>query len=201
MKMPFRFSALHSVVVGIAVVLGLSACSPIGVLAGVGATMGTAAVDERGVGGTASDVRIRAEINAAWVKRDAFAYSGVGLLIHEGRVVLTGTVSDETMHRDGVAMVRGVDGVGDVYDHIRVDPEAGLADYADDAGIISAMRKSIFMDKSILSLNYDIDASAHTLYLLGIAQDEGEKQRVLAHARTISGVRKITDYIRVQTRP
>ena len=48
----------------------LAACTPAGVAVGAGATVGTAAVDERGIGGTASDVRIRAEINAGWVKID-----------------------------------------------------------------------------------------------------------------------------------
>ena len=130
--------------------------------------------------------------------RDVTAFHGGGLLIHEGRVVLTGTVDTETLHRDAVALARKVDGVREIYDHVRVDPNSGVADYADDSRIVASMRRAIILDKSILSLNYDIDASAHTLYLLGIAQDEGERQRVLAQARTISGVRSVVDYIRIK---
>ncbi|MGE4528879.1 MAG: BON domain-containing protein [Rhodospirillaceae bacterium] len=185
--------------VALAAAFGLSACSPFGALVGVGATVGTAAVDERGVSGTATDVRIRTEINAAWVKRDAFGFAGVGLLIHEGQVVLTGTVADAALHADAVSLARGVSGVTEVYDHIRVDPGSGLGDYTEDSGIVGSMRKGIMLDKSITSLNYDIDASNHVLYLIGIAQDAGEKQRVLAHARAISGVRQVVEYIRVKT--
>ena len=43
--------------------------------------------------------------------------------------------------------------------------------------------------------NYDLDATGQTLYILGIAQDETERQKVLTHARTISGVRQVVDYI------
>jgi len=194
-------SAFYAACAVLAASLGVAACSPFGVLVGAGATVGTAAVDERGVGGTASDVRIRAEINAAWVKRDAFGFSGVGLLIHEGRVVLTGTVANAALHTDGVALARGISGVTEVYDHIRVDPGSGLADYADDSSIVASMRKGILLDKDVTSLNYDIDASDHVLYVIGIAQDEAEHQRVLAHARGVSGVRQVVDYIRVKAAP
>jgi osmotically-inducible protein OsmY len=199
MSQAFRFSALRALGLCALAAIGLSACSPFGVVVGAGAAVGTAAVDERGIGGTASDTRIRAEINAAWVKRDAIAFHGVGLLIHEGRVVLAGAVDTEVLHRDAVSLAKGVDGVKEVYDHVRVDPNSGLGDFADDASITASMRKAILFDKSILSLNYAIDASARTLYLIGIAQDEGERQRVLTHARTISGVRTVVDYVRIKT--
>jgi osmotically-inducible protein OsmY len=198
MKQAFRFSAACALGLSALAAIGVSACSPFGAVVGAGAAVGTAAVDERGVRGTADDVRIRAAVNAAWVKRDATAFHGVGLLIHEGRLVLTGSVDTEALHRDAVALAKGVEGVKEVYDHVRVDPNSGLGEYADDAGITASMRKAILFDKSILSLNYDIDASAHTIYLIGIAQDEGERRRVLTHARTISGVRSVVDYIRIK---
>ena len=178
-----------------AAVFSLAACTPAGVAVGAGATVGTAAVDERGVGGTASDVRIRAEINAGWVKIDPFAFTGVGLLIRGGRVVLTGTVSTPDRYTQAVDVVKHVEGVADIYVHIRVDPDAGVIAYASDASIVAEMRKKIFFDKGIVSLNYDLDATGQTLYILGIAQDETERQKVLTHARTISGVRQIVDYV------
>ena len=37
--------------------------------------------------------------------------------------------------------------------------------------------------------------------LIGIAQDQAELDRVLAHARTIDYVKKIVNHVRVKTRP
>lgn len=189
-----RFSGVRAVGVAVVAALGVAACTPVGVVAGAGATAGTAAVDERGIVGTATDVRIRGEINGAWARIDPFAFSGVGLLIRGGRVVLTGTVETEERYRQAVETVKAVKGVTDIYVHIRV-AGGGVLSYASDAGIVFDMRRAIFLDKSIVSLNYDIDASGQTLYLLGIAQDDSERQRVLIHARRISGVRQIVDYI------
>lgn len=186
-------SSLRALAVAGAALFALSACAPM--VVGAGASVGTAAVDERGIGGTASDVRIRGEINGEWAKIDPFAFTGVGLLIRGGRVVLTGTVSSAERYNQAVAVVKKVQGVTDIYVHIRVDPDAGVVAFASDAGTVAEMRKKIFFDKGIVSLNYDIDATGNVLYLLGIAQDETERQKVLTHARTVSGVRQVVDYI------
>lgn len=186
------FSLRAFALAGVAL-FALSACAP--AVVGAGATVGTAAVDERGIGGTASDVRIRAEINGEWAKIDPFAFTGVGLLIRGGRVVLTGTVSTPERYNQAVEVVKKTPGVTDIYVHIRVDPNAGVVAFASDAGTVAEMRRKIFLDKGIVSLNYDIDATGNVLYLLGIAQNEMERQKVLTHARTISGVRQVIDYI------
>ena len=188
--------SLRALALAGAALFALSACAP--AVIGAGATVGTAAVDERGVGGTASDARIRAEINGEWANIDPFAFTGVGLLIRGGRVVLTGTVSTPERYNQAVEVVKKVKGVTDIYVHIRVDPNAGVVAFASDAGTVAEMRKKIFFDKGIVSLNYDIDATGNVLYLLGIAQDEAEKQKVLTHARTISGVRQVVEYITVK---
>jgi len=180
------------------VIAAVSACTPVGVVAGIGATVGAATIDERGLAGTADDTRIRAEINGAWAGDSLSAYTGVGLMVHEGRVVLTGTVDNLTLQNKAVSLARGVDGGKVVYDHIHINPDSGIGNYAEDSRIVAKMRRAIFFDTDIISLNYNLDASAHTLFIQGIAQSQDEKQRVLAHARDISGVRNIVDYIRIK---
>ena len=187
-----RFSLVCAVSLSVIAATALTGCA--GAVIGAGATVGSAAVDERGVVGTATDVRIRGEINGGWAKIDAFGFTNVGLLIRGGRVVLTGTVDSPERYRQAVEVVKEVKGVTDIYVHIRV-AESGVIAFAGDATMVAEMRRNIFFDKSIVSLNYDIDASDGTLYLLGIAQDDAEHQRVLTQARTISGVRQIVDYI------
>jgi osmotically-inducible protein OsmY len=178
--------------------LVLAGCSPFGVVAGVGAGVGAATLDERGLAGTADDTVLRVKINGEWASEDPTAFTGVGLMIHEGNVVLTGTVDKAAQRTTAVRLVRGIDGVKRVYDHIRIDPNAGMATMAEDNKIIAAMRRSIFFDADVLSLNYNLDASGRTLFIQGIAQSLEEKHRVLAHARDVSGVRNIIEYIRIK---
>lgn len=187
-----RFSLVCAVSLSVVAAAALSGCA--GAVIGAGATVGGAAVDERGVVGTGTDMRIRSEINTGWAKIDTFGFTNVGLLIRGGRVVLTGTVDSADRYRQAVEVVKGIKGVTDIYVHVRV-ASSGVIAFAGDASTVAEMRKKIFFDKSIVSLNYDIDVSDSTLYILGIAQDEGEHQRVLAQARTISGLRQIVDYI------
>jgi len=193
-----RFYRLRSFAMVCVSVMGLGACTPVGAVLGVGATIGAATMDERGLAGSADDLRIRTAMNAAWAGDSEISFTGVSSMVHEGNVILLGTVKTQKNKDAIVKRAKAVSGVHEVYDYIRVDPEAAFTDFVDDDKIIASMRKAIFLDGEVLSLNYNIDASARTLYLQGIAQDMTEKQRVLAHARSISGVRYIVEHIRLK---
>lgn len=177
----------------------LSACA--GVVIGAGASAGVAASEERGLEGAIDDAKIRAEINHLWFQKDVEMYRQVTLTINEGRVLLTGTVANADARIDAVRLCWQVAGVREVINEIKVGGAAGFGAYARDVEISLSLKQRLLFDKYIRNINYTIDVNEGVVYLMGIAQDDAELDRVIAHAREISGVKAVVSHIRLRTDP
>ena len=60
------------------------------------------------------------------------------------------------------------------------------------------MKTKITFDKKILAINFSIETVNGIVYLIGIAQDQDELDRILAHGRGIDYVRWIISHVRVK---
>lgn len=177
----------------------LSGC--VGMVIGAGATAGVAASEERGIEGAAEDTKIRAEINEAWFRKNVDMFSKVTLAISEGRVLLTGTVPSEQIREDAVSLTWQVAGVREVYNEILVQDSGGFIDGARDVRIQQEIKSRMLFDKEISNINYTVDVTNGTVYLLGIAQSDAELNRVIGHAREVSAVKNVISYVRLKTDP
>lgn len=177
----------------------LSGC--VGMVIGAGATAGVAASEERGLEGAAEDAKIRVAINEAWFRHNVDMYSKVTLAISEGRVLLTGTVPSEQVRDDAVRLTWQVAGVREVYNELLISESSGLIDGARDLRIQQEIKSRMLFDKEISNINYTVDVTDGTVYLLGIAQSETELNRVIGHAREVSAVRNVINYVRLKTDP
>ncbi|OAN49099.1 phospholipid-binding domain-containing protein [Paramagnetospirillum marisnigri] len=178
----------------------LSGCAA--TLIGAGATAGVAAAEERGLEGAIDDTKLRVEINRLWFDRDVEMYRKVTLNIHEGRVMLTGVVQTDQARADAVRLCWQVTGVREVLNEIlvRASGEAGL-DQANDLWIQQKLKARLLTDGEIKNINYVIDVTDSVIYVLGIAQSANEMDRVIAHARDVSGVKRVINHIRLKSDP
>lgn len=177
----------------------LSGC--VGMVIGAGATAGVAASEERGIEGAAEDAKIRAEINEAWFRHNVDMYSKVTLAISEGRVLLTGVVPTEQVREDAVRLTWQVAGVREVYNELLVQEGNGFIDNARDLRIQQEIKSRMLFDGEIANINYTVDVTNGTVYLLGIAQSDAELNRVIGHAREVSAVKNVISYVRLKTDP
>jgi osmotically-inducible protein OsmY len=67
-----------------------------------------------------------------------------------------------------------------------------------DAWVTAQLRIKLTVDGEIKAINYAIDTVNGTVYLMGIAQDSMELERVTAHARNLKYVRRIVSYVRLK---
>jgi len=74
----------------------------------------------------------------------------------------------------------------------------GVGGYAKDSWIIAKLRARMMFEKRVLSINYNIDCVNGVVYLMGIAQDQDELNRVMHLARNISGVQNVISYVRLK---
>jgi osmotically-inducible protein OsmY len=174
--------------------LASSSCTPLGAAVGAGAAVGTAAAEERGLAGAADDAKIQLDINHLWFQHDLEMYRKISMSVSEGRVLLTGSVEKPENRVDAVRLTWQAAGVKEVINEVQVVDQSGIADYATDVKITAQMRSKLLFDKAVKNINYTVDCVNSTLYIMGIAQNQAEIDRINAHAREIPHVKRVVNH-------
>lgn len=172
-----------------------------GVLIGAGAAAGSASMEERGLGGMIDDKLIQTKINSDLLGIVSNLLIGLSSEVHEGRVLLTGSVVKPENRVNAVRIAWQVDGVREVINQIEIRDRSGLADYAHDAWITTQLNIKLTLDGDIKAINYSIDTVNRHVFIMGIAQDKAERSRVAAHAQDVGYVRRVTNYAILKNDP
>ena len=168
---------------------------------GAGATVATAAAEERGITGAARDTATRAEINTLWMDHDEEMWRKVSMSVNEGRVLLTGLVPDQQMRLDAVRLAWKANGVKEVINEIEVSDNGGIVTFSRDSWITAELKARLLFDKYIQSINYSVETVDGTVYLMGIAQNSKELDRVQSYARNLAYVKRVVSYVRLKDDP
>jgi osmotically-inducible protein OsmY len=176
----------------------LSGCSPLGVVSAVGASVGIASAQEGGVRGAVADSAIQLKIADLWIKKDFTMYRKLTATVKEGRVLVTGSVPTPDMRVEAIRLVWQADGVKQVLNEVTVDDGKGVTGTVGDAWITSNIKTRLMMDKYVQSVNYNIDTSGGNVYVMGIAQDQKELDRVINYARNTKSVSNVVNYVRLR---
>ncbi len=191
-------AALLAALVPALAALWLAGCSSSSAVVGASTTAGVAAYQERGITGRLKDLRVEAAIMEQWINFDHVLAIEIGIEVYEGRVLLTGAVEDPQMRAAAVRLAWAAVGVREIINEIQVVPGGGPLDLASDYWITAQLVSKITFDKEIMAINYSIETVRGNLYLIGIAQNQEELDRVIAHARAIKSVRRIISHVRIK---
>jgi osmotically-inducible protein OsmY len=195
----FRNTRLAAALTGAALVL--AACTPAGMAVGGAASAGVAASEERGIRGAASDARIRVEINEAWITEDFGTFTRLNLQIYEGRVLVSGRVPDQAVADKAIQLAWQPDGVREVINEIQISNAGALDDFVGDTLIDARLDANLLFDAEVNSINYSTRAVAGTVYLLGVAQDRDELDRVFRIARDVPNVKRVISHVIMKDDP
>ena len=171
-----------------------------GLVVSAGATAGSAALQERGFGTAVDDTVIRAKIAAAYLQ-DSVDFKLISIEAHQGRVLLTGTTPRAKDRVDAVRLAWQVDGVKTVINEISIEQGGGILGLARDKWVTAQLRLKITFDTTVKAINYAIDTVNGTVYLMGIAQNQAELNRVKNHARGLDYVRRVISHVRLKKPP
>ena len=175
----------------------LAGCVPLGLATGAAAAGGIAAGQEGGLKSAVSDTGIRARINDYWFKYDTEMFSKVNLTVDQGRVLLTGVVQKPEHRVDAVRLAWQAKGVKQVINEIQVGNERSFGTFAQDKFITSELKTQMIFYKDIQSINYSIDTVKGVVYLMGVAQDQKELNRVIRLAQKLKGVKQVVSYVKM----
>ena len=168
---------------------------------GAATTTGLAIAEERTVGDAFEDLSIQAELNHLFFQDDVDLYNDVSISVVEGRVLLKGSVPTQEDRERASWVARQATGIREVINEMQVTAEGGILDYARDRWISLRLDARLLFDLDVLSVNYDIETVNGTVYILGIAQDEDELEKVKAHARSVDGVKQVVSHVMMKDDP
>jgi osmotically-inducible protein OsmY len=180
-----------------ATLAALAGCGPSTVI-GAGAIAGNAAMQERGFVKTMEDTAIEAKISAGLLSYSGELFVDVSAEVYEGRALLTGKVKRTNDRIEAVRIAWNTSGVREVINEIQVEDTSDLLDAARDQWVTARLAAKITLDKQIKAVNYSIETVNGTVYVMGIAQSQAELDRVRNHARQLSYVRRIVNYVRIK---
>lgn len=180
--------------------LALPGCNPITTGIGVAATAGTAAVQERGFTGTAHDAAIKFRISEAFFRTNEKMFLSITVRVLDGRVLLLGGLADQALRDQAVALARAESGVKEVINELQ-PVEGGFGAYARDSWIATQISAGLMVDDQVLAVNYYIDAVNGVVYIMGVAQDQAELDRVLDRAGDVKYVKKVVSYVMLKDDP
>lgn len=199
MQQSIRNHPAAAVLAALLLTSGLGGCA--GAVVGAGAAAGIGVAQERSVGSAIDDTAIATELSAKLFDSSFKLFRDVDLEVVEGRVLLTGKVEEQESRLRAEELAWKIEGVREVANAIQVTSEGGIGSYASDVRISNQLRAKIIGDADVLGINYSIETVSQIVYLIGIAQNQEELDRVIGHARSIRGVKKVESYVRLKDDP
>ena len=155
-------------------------------------------MEERTFRTVVNDATIEAQIKGNFFNFSTELFVDVRVTVKEGRVFLTGSVPKPNSRIEAVKIAWRSNGVREVVNEIQVTDNSTLADVARDRWISGTLRVKITLDREIRAVNYSIDTVNKNIYLMGLARNGNELERVLAYARDIAYVRRIVSHVSVK---
>jgi osmotically-inducible protein OsmY len=176
---------------------GLSGCTAV---VGAGVVAGIGSVQERGLEAAAIDTRLEFNVIHNWAENSLRIPTQISIEVYEGRALLTGIVpkKDENLRAKAVRLTWKVPGIKKVYNEIQI-ADSGVWELTRDSWITAQLKTKVTFDKEIFAINYAIETVGGAVYLIGIAQNAAELERIKAHARSISYVQKIVSHVRMKS--
>jgi osmotically-inducible protein OsmY len=171
-------------------------------IVGAGAVAGvSAARQERTIGNAVDDARIKTTLDGRLAQQSAGLYIRVSTTVVEGRVLLAGRVDSPESRLDATRVAWSVEGVRKVDNDIEVSDLSGWLDGPADLIMRTQLATVLLADKSIKDVNYTTDVVHGVVYLMGVAQNKDELDRVVVHAQKLNGAKRVENYVVLKDDP
>lgn len=178
----------------------LSGCQFIGTIYTAGHKVGSVLLDDRSLSDDLSDTRINMEIRDTLARTDIKYAVDIEITVFEGAVLLNGALPTVELIDEVVQTVWRINGVQKVYNYIRVSPPPSLDVVNEDAAISAKIRYELSLTRHVSSVNYKITMENGTVYILGIAENKAELERVVAVIKNTVNVHRVIILVRYKSK-
>jgi osmotically-inducible protein OsmY len=167
----------------------------------VAPTVGVAALQERSIGDAVDDLTIRAELNQIFFEDSVDLLQSVSFNVLEGSVLLKGSVKKQEARLHALELAWQASSVREVINEIQVTDQGGIVNFARDTWISTQLTAEIMFDIDIYAINYSMETINGVIYVVGIARDQAELDKVIGHARRIKFVKKVVSHVILKSDP
>lgn len=177
----------------------LSGCAS--AIVGGAATIGLASVQERTIKNAAIDLKLGIQIQESLFRASSEKlFAQVDVIVLEQRVLLIGNVESQELRDQATKITWEISPkVSEVLNEITIGKKQNLVGEAKDARISLSLSGLLIGDTKISDINFSHSVSKQVIFLIGIAQNNDELDKVIHHARTIKGVKKVISHIILKT--
>ncbi|MFZ4541713.1 MAG: BON domain-containing protein [Rickettsiales bacterium] len=174
----------------------LNACA--GALITTGTQAGVAIAENRSIGRKVDDTVIYTDLTNQFIQANQAALlRRVTFNVRYSRVMLTGNVLNDDESQRAVALAWKAKGVSEVINELNIVPDSSYYTVAEDALIKRNLESRLLITKGVWVINYSIDVTNATAYLIGRVKDQAELDRALNVARTTRGIKRVVSHLQI----
>jgi len=185
-----KYMKKYSMMIYALTLLALCGCSSL-----AGSTYGVAE-DQRKVGTIASDEQIKLTIQEKLLKDDAIKNLNISTFCYNGHVYLVGEYGAEKERERALEIAHHASGVKSVTAYLLRKKKEDTCGTTDNLEIGAKIKATLIGDKDIGSTNIDVKVIQCNVVLLGIVGSEKEVAKAIAHAKSVTGVKGVTSYLK-----
>jgi osmotically-inducible protein OsmY len=161
------------------------------------------------VGCGETDAGITTAVKARFAADEVVNAYQIDVDTSDGVVTLTGTVDSVAAEAAALRLARETAGVTRVVNQLSIESAASfgeemeemadaVAGATSDAMITAAVKSKMMVDATVAGLKVDVETTDGVVTLRGTVANDGERDRAVAAARTITGVRDVQDELEVR---
>lgn len=174
----------------------LSGCAPI--LIGQAAyTTSSVLLDRRSAGAVANDGLIETKATLH-LSQSNFSSSHITATSYEGNVLLSGEIGKNEEKEKAEEIVKSINEVDRVYNHLVVGPNVSLSTRMSDSVTASKVRASLIDKKGISINSVKVVVDNGVCYILGVVTEE-EAAKIALVASRVEGVKKVVKLFTIIT--
>ena len=177
------------------IIICLSGCTC--TIVGGAASVGLASVQERSIKDAAIDLKLELQIQEKLFRANTDKlFVNVDVILLEQRVMLIGNVESQELRDLASKIAWEVSPkIKNVINEITVGKKPTLVSQAQDARISLSLSGLLIGDAKISDINFTHSVSKQVIFLIGIAKDDEELNKVINHARSVKGVKKVISHL------
>jgi osmotically-inducible protein OsmY len=173
--------------------LALSGC--VNAAIGIGTAAVAASTTEKGLSTSVSDSVIQTRLSESFFQTSQSIFLNVETSVNDGSVLLTGKLKTQEEKITATRLSWEIRGVREVINEIQLSDASSFKSSAKDLAASAQLRAALIRDANISSLNFSVDVVNGIVYLSGVAKNEEERERVVAHAQELRFAKQVVSYI------
>jgi hyperosmotically inducible protein len=153
-------------------------------------------VDERKVSTIAADTKITIAVLTKFIDDDLVKAQDISIFCYDGHVFLVGEYELKEQKKRSLEIARSVEGVKSVTAYLSPKDRNNSCSTLDNLAITTKVRMRLIIDKDVLSTNVDVETVDCTVVLLGIVGSKQEIEKVVTHARNVTGIHGVKAFLK-----